>query len=109
VDFLLKEKVMEQEKKGERVLISFDYAIKLLLRNKTNFDILEGFLSELLMRNVFVKSIGESESNKNDAKDKGLQPELWDTVTDEELQFIRHNLPLKIMCAVKNGISTLAK
>ncbi|MDR1340022.1 MAG: Rpn family recombination-promoting nuclease/putative transposase [Prevotellaceae bacterium] len=61
---------MEQGKKGERVLISFDYAIKLLLRDKANFDILEGFLSELLMREVSLKSIGESESNKEYPKDK---------------------------------------
>ena len=31
-----------------RKLISFDWAMKKLLRSKANFDILEGFLSELL-------------------------------------------------------------
>jgi hypothetical protein len=49
---------------GERVLISFDYAMKLVLRNKIDFEILEGFLSELLNCDVSVKNIGESESNK---------------------------------------------
>ena len=29
-------------------LVSFDWAVKRLLRNKANFGILEGFLSELL-------------------------------------------------------------
>lgn len=32
----------------ERKLISFDWAMKKLLRSKANFVILEGFLSELL-------------------------------------------------------------
>jgi predicted transposase/invertase (TIGR01784 family) len=56
--------------KKERVLISFDYALKRMLRNKVNYDVLEGFLSELLMRDVRVIKIGESESNKQHAKDK---------------------------------------
>ncbi|MDR1291002.1 MAG: Rpn family recombination-promoting nuclease/putative transposase [Planctomycetaceae bacterium] len=49
---------------SERVLISFDYAMKLVLRNKIDFEILEGFLSELLNCDVSVRNIGESESNK---------------------------------------------
>jgi predicted transposase/invertase (TIGR01784 family) len=63
-------KVMKQHKKGERVLISFDYALKRLLRNKANYEVLEGFLSELLMRDISVKTIGESEGNKESAGDK---------------------------------------
>jgi hypothetical protein len=49
---------MKQRQPGERVLISFDYAIKRLLRDKANYEVLEGFLSELLLKNVSVKSIG---------------------------------------------------
>ena len=56
--------------KGERVLISFDYALKRLLRNQSNYDVLEGFLSELLRTNISVKNIGESESNKSHPDDK---------------------------------------
>lgn len=33
-------------------LIRFDWAMKKLLRNKANFDILEGFLSELLREDI---------------------------------------------------------
>ncbi|MDR3365651.1 MAG: hypothetical protein LBO71_01590 [Prevotellaceae bacterium] len=40
-----------------RVLISFGYALKRLLRNKASYDVPEGFLSELLMRDVKVYSI----------------------------------------------------
>lgn len=51
-------------------LVQFDWAIKTLLRNKKNFSILEGFLSELLRTEVEIKEILESESNKNHADDK---------------------------------------
>ncbi len=50
--------------------IKFDWAIKRMLRNKANFDILEGFLSELLMFDVTIQEILESESNKEDESDK---------------------------------------
>jgi predicted transposase/invertase (TIGR01784 family) len=51
-------------------MISFDWAIKRLLRNKANFEVLEGFLSELLRRKIIVKSILESESNQTKEEDK---------------------------------------
>ena len=41
-------------------LISFDWAMKKLLRNRDNFDILEGFLSEFLKEDVKIISILES-------------------------------------------------
>ncbi len=43
--------------------ICFDWAMKRLLRNKTDFDILAGFLSELLREDVTIKKILESETN----------------------------------------------
>ena len=45
-------------------LIRFDWAIKRLLRNKANFVVLEGFLSELLFDNIKIEQILESESNR---------------------------------------------
>jgi hypothetical protein len=51
-------------------LIRFDWAIKKLLRRKTNYGILEGFLSELLNFDVKIVKILESESNKEDQDDK---------------------------------------
>lgn len=51
-------------------LIRFDWAVKRLLRNKANFGILEGFLSELLNEDVKIDSILESESNKADKYQK---------------------------------------
>lgn len=51
-------------------LIQFDWAVKRLLRNKSNFDILEGFLTELLNENIKIKQILESESNQELETDK---------------------------------------
>jgi predicted transposase/invertase (TIGR01784 family) len=51
-------------------LVSFDWAIKKLLRNKANFGILEGFLSELLGQDLKIVKILESESNKESEDDK---------------------------------------
>ncbi|WP_446008097.1 Rpn family recombination-promoting nuclease/putative transposase [Candidatus Electrothrix sp.] len=53
-----------------RKLISFDWAMKKLLRSKANFEILEGFLSELLREDVRIQEILDSESNKEDRPDK---------------------------------------
>ena len=41
--------------KGKRTLVSFDWATKKLLRHKANFDLLEGFLSELLKDDILIK------------------------------------------------------
>ena len=51
-------------------LIQFDWAIKRLLRNKANFVILEGFLSELLFDHIKIEQILESESNQETDDDK---------------------------------------
>lgn len=51
-------------------LIRFDWAMKRLLRQKANFVVLEGFLSELLRVDVRIKHILESESNKADESAK---------------------------------------
>jgi predicted transposase/invertase (TIGR01784 family) len=50
--------------------IRFDWAMKRLLRNKANFDVLEGFLSELLLQDLKITEIIESEGNKEDESDK---------------------------------------
>ncbi len=51
-------------------LIRFDWAMKRLLRNKANFGILEGFLSELLRTDIKIIEILDSESNKETENDK---------------------------------------
>ena len=54
----------------KRKLISFDWAIKRILRSKANFEILEGFLSELLFEDIIILEILESESNQEQIDDK---------------------------------------
>ena len=51
-------------------LVRFDWAMKRLLRQKANFVILEGFLSELLGEDILIRNILESESNKESEFDK---------------------------------------
>ena len=51
-------------------LVRFDWAMKKMLLHKANFDILEGFLSELLGEEIKIKQILDSESNKETEDDK---------------------------------------
>jgi predicted transposase/invertase (TIGR01784 family) len=62
----------------ERPLVSFDYAVKYLLRGKSqeDFVILSGFLSELMRKDIEVVDILESESNKVDPGDKTNRVDL---------------------------------
>ncbi len=53
-----------------RKLVSFDWAMKKILRQKDNFDILEGFLSELFRFDVKIIEILESEANQETENDK---------------------------------------
>ncbi|MBD0401564.1 Rpn family recombination-promoting nuclease/putative transposase [Flammeovirga sp. EKP202] len=51
-------------------LIRFDWAMKRLLRNKADYVVLEGFLSELMQEDITIDSILESEGNQETALDK---------------------------------------
>jgi predicted transposase/invertase (TIGR01784 family) len=51
-------------------LIRFDWAMKRMLRDKANFVILEGFLTELLKEKITIKTILSSQSNKEEHNDK---------------------------------------
>ena len=51
-------------------LIRFDWAMKRLLRDKSNYVVLEGFLSTLLGEDLHIKRFLESEANQSDATDK---------------------------------------
>lgn len=67
-------------------LIRLDWAIKNILRDKANFDILEGFLSELLRFDVTIQEILESESNKPTQETKFNRVDLL--VKNEEGQLL---------------------
>ena len=55
---------------NDNEFIRFDWAMKHMLREKANFEILEGFISVLLGENVKIKEILESESNQESESDK---------------------------------------
>ena len=68
----------------DRKLVSFDWAMKKLLRSKANFGILEGFLSELLLEDIKILDILESEGNKETKDDKFNRVDLIaKTLADE--------------------------
>ena len=66
-------------------LISFDYAIKYLLKDKGNYDIVEGFISAILQAEgypaVKITSLLESESNK---EEKDLKRSVADLMVRDE-------------------------
>ncbi|MCQ2974188.1 MAG: Rpn family recombination-promoting nuclease/putative transposase [Bacteroidales bacterium] len=54
----------------DRPLVSFDWAIKKLLRNKADHVIVEGFLTSLLGNKIKISALNESEANKETFDDK---------------------------------------
>ncbi|WP_339043805.1 PD-(D/E)XK nuclease family transposase [Cardinium endosymbiont of Tipula unca] len=66
-------------------LISFDYAIKYLLKNKGDYDIIEGFISALLAiqgyKPVKINALLDGESNKETAE---LKRSIADLVVEDE-------------------------
>ncbi len=65
-----------------RTIMSFDWAIKTVLRDKANFDVLEGFLSALLKERITVLELLESESNQLEPDQKYNRVDLM--VKDEK-------------------------
>ncbi len=72
----------------QRKLVSFDWAIKKILRHKENFEVLEGFLSELLGFDVLIESLLESESNQQNDADKYNRVDILVKSKDNELMLI---------------------
>ena len=68
--FRMKSKSKTKRQSARPSLIRFDWAMKRLLRQKSNYTVLEGFLSVLLNEEVKIISLKESESNQEnpDAK-----------------------------------------
>ena len=74
---------MVQQKKVKE-LVRFDWFIKHLLRDKVDFEILEGFLSELLKEDITILEILESESNPMSANDKFNRVDILVKTKNEE-------------------------
>jgi len=69
----------------ERTIISFDYAIKTVLRDKANFDVLSGFLTELLEKPVEVLELLESEGNIESPLGKVNRTDLKAKISGSEI------------------------
>ncbi len=65
-------RIMEEKERKELQdrYIRFDWAIKRLLRQKANFDVLDGFLTVMLGEEIKIVEILESEGNQESADDK---------------------------------------
>nr|VFJ63513.1 MAG: conserved hypothetical protein (putative transposase or invertase) [Candidatus Kentron sp. FW] len=70
--------------KPARQIISFDWAIKTVLRDKANFDVLEGFLTALLKRPITVLDMLEGEGNQSDEAAKYNRVDLLAKTGDGE-------------------------
>ncbi len=80
--------MLKIENKMSKKLIRFDWAVKKLLRNKANFGILEGFLSELLFDDIRIEKILESESNQDTEDDKFNRVDILTQNSKNELIII---------------------
>ena len=71
----------------DKPLVSFDYAIKYLLKDKGDYGIVEGFISALLKtrgyKDIKIIALLETESNKEDSKSKRS---LADVIVEDEDQ-----------------------
>ena len=77
---------------NDKTLVSFDYAIKYLLRDKGDYEIVEGFISDLLQakgyNRVKILALLESETNKEGSKSKRSIADLIVEDTDKNKYII---------------------
>ena len=70
---------------NEKTLVAFDYAIKYLLKDKGDYDIVEGFISVILSSQgyspVKIKALLETETNR---EDKELKRSIADLIVEDE-------------------------
>ena len=71
-----------------RKIIHFDWALKKLLRQKANYEILEGLLSVLLKQDIAIQNILESEGNKENENDKFNRVDIFAITSEAELIII---------------------
>ena len=68
--------------------IRFDWAVKRLLRNKANFDVLEGLLTVLLDRQIHIIDILESDSNQQNYDDKFNRVDIKARDSEDEIMIV---------------------
>jgi len=93
----------------ERKLISFDWVIKRMLRNKSDFTIVEGFLSELMHDDIKIKSILESESNREKKEGRSNRVDILVENSNKQLIIveIQHETEYDYLQRILFGVSKL--
>lgn len=88
-------------------LIRFDWAMKRLLRNKSNYVVLEGFLSTLLGEDLRICRFLESEANQEYASDKFNRADMLVEDTEGKLLIIevQNNRELDYFHRMLYGVS----
>ena len=71
-----------------RTIISFDWAIKTVLRDKANFDVLEGFLSALLGEKIVVLELIDTEGSPAERNLKTNRVDIMVRNSHDELMII---------------------
>jgi predicted transposase/invertase (TIGR01784 family) len=69
-------------------LVRFDWFMKFMLRDKADFEVLSGFLSELLKEDVEVVSLLEGEGNQNSQDDKFNRVDVMVRTANDELVIV---------------------
>ena len=78
--------------------VRFDWAIKRLLRQRANFDVLEGFLTVFLGEKVTILEIRESESNQLSAEDKFNRVDIKARNSKDEIIIIEIQNTRELYC-----------
>ncbi len=88
-------------------LVRFDWAMKRLLRHKSNFVVLEGFLSSLFEEKITICNILESEGNKEEFTDKFNRVDLLAENSKGELIIVevQNNRELDYFLRMLYGVS----
>ncbi|MDR1526545.1 MAG: Rpn family recombination-promoting nuclease/putative transposase, partial [Dysgonamonadaceae bacterium] len=88
-------------------LIRFDWAAKRLLRQKSNFVVLEGLLSTLLKEDIRIVRMLESEGNKENTEDKFNRVDMLAENSKSELIIveIQNNRELDYFHRMLYGVS----
>ena len=71
-----------------RTIISFDWAIKTVLRDKANFDVLEGFLAALLKEQITVVDLIDTEGSPGEESLKSNRVDIMVRNSLDELMII---------------------
>ncbi|WP_293082458.1 Rpn family recombination-promoting nuclease/putative transposase [Moorena sp. SIO3H5] len=89
--------------------IRFDWAILRLLRNKANYVVLEGFLSELLHTQIKIQTLLERVGNQQTIDDKSNRVDILAETENSELVLIevQNNSQLDYFHRMLYGVSQL--